>query len=98
MTGNALVDGNTKDVKIIVWLKYLRNFWRTLEMPFQHSHQLVLLLIPQVLVDYNNWYKTLTLSAQDNTKLLQPLNLLLLEKFTGTNMNQIQKLMHKTNI
>ena len=26
-------DGNTKDVKIVVPLKYLRNFWRTHEMP-----------------------------------------------------------------
>ena len=25
--------GNTKDVKIAVSLKYLSNFWRTLEMP-----------------------------------------------------------------
>ena len=33
MTGNNLSDGNTKDVKIIVPLKYLSNFWRTLEMP-----------------------------------------------------------------
>ena len=48
MTGNAPVDDNTKDVKIIVSLKYLRSFCRTFEMPFQHGHQLVLLLIPQV--------------------------------------------------
>ena len=26
-------DGNTKDVEIVVPLKYLSNFWRTLEMP-----------------------------------------------------------------
>ena len=26
-------NGNTKDVEIIVPLKYLSNFWRTLEMP-----------------------------------------------------------------
>ena len=26
-------DGNTKNVEIIVPLKYLSNFWRTLEMP-----------------------------------------------------------------
>ena len=26
-------DDNTKDVEIIVLLKYLRNFWRTLKMP-----------------------------------------------------------------
>ena len=27
------VDGNTKDVEIIAPLKYLNNFWRSLEMP-----------------------------------------------------------------
>ena len=33
ITGNTPDDGNTKDVEIIVPLKYLSNFWRTLEMP-----------------------------------------------------------------
>ena len=35
ITWNAPAGGNTntKDVKIIVPLKYLRNFWRILEMP-----------------------------------------------------------------
>ena len=32
ITGKTLADGNTKDVKIAVPLKYLRNFWRPLEM------------------------------------------------------------------
>ena len=32
ITGKTPTDGNTKDVKIIVSLKYLSNFWRTLEM------------------------------------------------------------------
>ena len=31
ITGRTPVDGNTKDVEIIVPLKYLGNFWRTLE-------------------------------------------------------------------
>ena len=31
--GNTPANGNTKDVEIAVPLKYLRNFWRTLEMP-----------------------------------------------------------------
>ena len=43
--------GNTKDVEIIVLMKYLSSFWRTLEMPlinceviiFKLGHQLVLL-------------------------------------------------------
>ena len=33
ITGNTPADCNTKDVEIIVPLKYLSNFWRTLEMP-----------------------------------------------------------------
>ena len=31
--GKTLEAGNAKDVEIIVPLKYLSNFWRTLEMP-----------------------------------------------------------------
>ena len=33
ITGNTPDDGNTKDVEIIVPLRDLNNFWRTLEMP-----------------------------------------------------------------
>ena len=33
MTGNTPAGDNTKDVKIIIPLKYLRNFFRILEMP-----------------------------------------------------------------
>ena len=33
ITGKTPNNGNTKDVEIIVPLKYLSNFWRTLEMP-----------------------------------------------------------------
>ena len=33
ITGKTPADGNTKDVEIIVPLKHLSNFWRTLEMP-----------------------------------------------------------------
>ena len=33
ITGKTPDNGNTKDVEIIVLLKYLTNFWRTLEMP-----------------------------------------------------------------
>ena len=35
ITGNTPAGGNTKDVKIIVPLKYLSNFWITLEMPLR---------------------------------------------------------------
>ena len=33
ITGKASADGNTKHVEIVVSLKQLSNFWRTLEMP-----------------------------------------------------------------
>ena len=33
ITGKTPADGNKKDFEIIVLLKYLSNFWRTLEMP-----------------------------------------------------------------
>ena len=33
ITGNTPGDDNTKDVETTVALKYLNNFWRTLEMP-----------------------------------------------------------------
>ena len=33
ITSKTPAVGNTKDVKIAVLLKYLSNFWRTLEMP-----------------------------------------------------------------
>ena len=33
ITGKNPAGGNTKDVEIIVPLKYLSNFWKTLEIP-----------------------------------------------------------------
>ena len=35
-TRKTSVDGNTKDVEILVPLKYLSNFWRSLEMPIMN--------------------------------------------------------------
>ena len=36
ITGKTPGDDNTKDVEIMVPLKYLGNFWRTLEMPLKN--------------------------------------------------------------
>ena len=55
ITGKTPVDGNTKKIEIIVPLKYLSNFLRTLEMPlincevnlFKLGLKTVLLLILQ---------------------------------------------------
>ena len=43
ITGSTPADGNTKDVKIIVPLKYLSNFWRTLEMPLINCEVILIL-------------------------------------------------------
>ena len=37
ITGNTSIDGNTKNVNIMVPLKYLSNFWRNLEIFFTYS-------------------------------------------------------------
>ena len=55
ITGKTPDNGNTKDDEIIVPLKYLSNFWRTLEIPlivklilFWHGLKILLLLILKV--------------------------------------------------
>ena len=88
ITGQTGNDG-TKDVEIIVPLKYLSNFWRTLEMPLI-NYQVNLILtwsstcvIASVIVanqaatfeitDTNLYVPVVTLSTQENTKFLQQL-------------------------
>ena len=45
ITENTPADGNTKHIEIIVPLKYLTNFWRTLEMPlFSYEVNFILTL------------------------------------------------------
>ena len=84
-TGN----GGTKDVEIMVPLKYLSNFWRTLEMPlincevnliFTWSSTCVLIAtsIPNQAATFAITYTKLyvpvvTLSTQENTKFFQQL-------------------------
>ena len=41
--GKTSADGDTKDVEIIVQLKYLSNFWRTLEMPLINCEVILIL-------------------------------------------------------
>ena len=43
ITGNTPADGNTKDVEIILQLKYLINFWRTLELSLNNDEKLSLI-------------------------------------------------------
>ena len=54
MTGKTPNNGNTKDVEIIVPLKYLSNFWRTLEMPLINCEVNLILTWPKGCVITNS--------------------------------------------
>ena len=93
--------GNTKDVGIAVPLKYLSNFWRTLES------SLIICEINLIITWSKDWVissaagatkfkitdtkiyvPVVTLSTQDNAKLLQQLKSSLKRTLIGTNINQ----------
>ena len=110
-TGN---DG-TKDVEIMVPLKYISNFWRTLEMPLINCEINILIcsancfMIANVIggqvptfaiTDTKLYIPVVTLSTQDNAKLLEKLKSGF-ERTTDkrlTNISQIQQYRRKTNI
>ena len=86
ITGKTPDNGNTKDVEIIVPLKYLSNFWRTLEMPLINCEVNLILTWSKDCVITNSegeakfaitetklYVPVVTLSTQDNAKLLQQL-------------------------
>ena len=86
ITGSTSADDNKKDVKIIVPLKYLSNFWRTLEMPLINGEVSLFLTWSSTCVITNStgegrfkitdtklYVPVVTLSTQDNAKLLQQL-------------------------
>ena len=54
ITGKTPAAGNTKDVEIIVPLKYLSNFWRTLEMPLINCEVNLILTWPKDCVITNS--------------------------------------------
>ena len=88
ITGQTGNDG-TKDVEIIVPLKYLSNFWRTLEMPLINCEVNLILtwsstcVIASVILanqaatfaitETKIYIPVVTLSTQENTKFLQQL-------------------------
>ena len=88
ITGETGNDG-TKDVEIMVPLKYLSNFWRTLEMPLINCEVNLILtwsstcVIASVIVanqaatfaitDTKLYVPVVTFSTQENTKFLQQL-------------------------
>ena len=101
MTGQT-VDNGTKNVEIMVPLKYLSNFWRTLEMPLMNC-EINLMLIWSAncvivftyvanqittftITDTKLYVPVVTLSTQDNAKLLEQLisGLCLSSNFTNT--------------
>ena len=86
ITGKTPAAGNTKDVEIIVPLKYLSNFWRTLEMPLINCEVNLILTWSKdcVITDSTGegkfaitepklYVPVVTLSTKDNAKLLQQL-------------------------
>ena len=86
ITGKTPNNGNEKDVEIMVPLKYLSNFWRTLEMPLINCEVNLILTWSStcVITDSNGagtfaitdtklYVPVVTLSTQENTKFLQQL-------------------------
>ena len=81
ITGKTPAAGNEKDVEIMVPLKYLNNFWRTLEIPLINCEVNLILTWPNStgagtfeIRDTKLHVPVVTLSTQDNTKLLEQLN------------------------
>ena len=85
MTGQTGDDG-TKEVEIIVPLKYLSNYWRFLELPLINCEITLILTwsanciivasndaITFAITDTKLYVPVVTLSTQDNAKLLQQL-------------------------
>ena len=86
ITGKTPNNGNDEDVEIMVPVKYLSNFWRTLEMPLINCEVNLILTWSSTCVITNStgvgtfaitdkklYVPVVTLSTQDNSKLLQQL-------------------------
>ena len=86
ITGKTPDDGNEKDVEVMVPLKYLSNFWRTLEIPLINCEIKLMLTWSSTCVVTNStgvgafaitdtklYVPVVTLSTQDNAKLLEQL-------------------------
>ena len=85
-TGKTPNNRNTKDVEITVPLKYLSNFWRTLEMPLINCEVSLILTWSKdcVIINFTVegkfaitetklYVSVVTLSTKNNEKLLQQL-------------------------
>ena len=84
ITGKTLNNNNEKDVEVMVPLKYLSNFWRTLEMPLIICKVNLILTWSSTCVITNStgagtfaindtklYVPVVTLSTEENAKLLQ---------------------------
>ena len=88
ITGNTGKNG-TKDVKIMIQLKYPSSFWRTLDMPLNNCEISLMITLSKIwflvagiaanqeptftITDTKLYVPVLTLSTQDNIKLLKRL-------------------------
>ena len=68
MKGKTPAAGNTNDVEIIMPLKYLINFWRTLEMPLINCEINLILTWPKKCV-LSNDIKATTFAIVDTNQL-----------------------------
>ena len=110
ITGKTPDNGNTKDVEIIMPLKYLSNFWRTLEMPSINCEVSLILTWSKDCVITNSeglrkfaitetkLYLLYQLKIMQNYFNNYNKNLVLKKQLTGINMNQVQKHMYKIDI
>ena len=86
ITGKTRADRNTKNFEMIVPLKHLSNFWRTLEMPLVNYEVNLILTFSRdcvitnltgagkfAITETKLYLSVVTLSTQDNAKLLQHL-------------------------
>ena len=77
VTGKTPAAGNEKDIEIMIPLKYLSNFWRTLEMSLINCEvNLILTWSSTGTLKTNDtklYLPVVTLSTQENSKLLQQL-------------------------
>ena len=108
ITGKTPADGNRKDAEIIVPLKYLSNFWRTLEMPLMSCEVEPILTWSEdcvissatgetkfAITETKLYVPVVTLSTEDNAKLLQQLKSNFKRKITWNKYESSIKRLHK---
>ena len=107
--GKTPAAGNTIDVKTAVPLKFLRNFWRTLEIPLSNCEINLIFTLSEncvissatgktkfAITDTKLYVPIAILSAQDNAKLLQELKSGL-KRTVNWNKNQSKVTMQEPN-